>query len=66
MSEHLHLSEKQLARVDAIAASSSIMTRSAVDAMDLVSVARYIETGEDPWLNGTPPPANMAEATDDA
>ena len=59
MSEHVEspLSEKQLARVEAIKAARDALqavtpiSRGSVDPMDLVSVARYIETGDDPWAH---------------
>jgi hypothetical protein len=49
------LSDEQLARVEALIAARRALTAqsmtgsSAVDALDLVSVARYIESGVDPW-----------------
>lgn len=53
------LTSDQLARVAALTASrSALVARGGVfsgtgsaDAMDLVNVARYIETGQDPWAD---------------
>lgn len=60
------LSNDQVARVEAlkaareVLAARNVMGVSAVDALDLVNVALYIETGVDPW-----PPATLG-VTDDA
>jgi len=50
------LSERQQARVECLKAARECLvargplTASAVDSVELVSVARYIETGQDPWV----------------
>ena len=51
------LSGEQLARVAALKAarvslvSSGPLSSGAADPIDLVNLARYIETGEDPWAS---------------
>ena len=53
------LSERQRARVECLRAARECLvarapfpTSGAPDVLDLVNVARYIETGEDPWPVG--------------
>lgn len=54
------LDQQQMARVAALSAARSSLiskgfaSQGAADPIDLVSVARYIETGEDPWADLTP------------
>lgn len=50
-----NLSAEQRARADALRAARTVLaakamlSSSAVDPVDLISVARYVMTGEDPW-----------------
>jgi hypothetical protein len=52
------LSDRQMARVEAlkaarvVLASRNLAGSGAVDALDLVNVAMWIETGVDPWWKG--------------
>jgi hypothetical protein len=54
------LSERQKARVEAlkaareVLAARNVLSSGPADALDLVNVAMYIETGEDPWPSGLP------------
>lgn len=58
--DYKHLSEKQLARVDALIAArfalsaKSVISSGAVDSVELIGVAEYIENGSDHATEGTP------------
>lgn len=55
------LSERQMARVEAlrsareVLAARNVIGSGPVDALDLVNVAMWIETGVDPWWKGEVP-----------
>lgn len=57
-----HLSDAQLARVEALEASRRVQNRpdgfakaAGPDPLDLVAVARFILDGDDPWADPEPP-----------
>ncbi|GAA4809527.1 hypothetical protein [Tomitella cavernea] len=60
MTDYEHLSEKQLARVDAaraaraVLAAATVLSRAAVDPVELITVAEYIEHGKRDTAEGGP------------